>query len=66
MKTAMQELLYKVNKMASNNIEVVKIYIKEGIEKEKQQIVDSYKAGDTDFNLESEGEDYYNKTFTNQ
>ena len=64
MKTAMQELLDKVNKMESKNIEVIKIYIKEGIEQEKQQIMDSFDSGVID-GLDVSCQQYYKNTFTN-
>lgn len=64
MKTAMQELLDKVNKMESKNIEVIKIYIKEGIEQEKQQIMDSFDSGVID-GLDVSCQQFYKNTFTN-
>lgn len=60
----MQELLDKVNKMESKNIEVIKIYIKEGIEQEKQQIMDSFDSGVID-GLDVSCQQFYKNTFTN-
>lgn len=62
MKTAIEELIEKVNAMKSESINVVKIYIYEAREKEKQQIIDAYDNGTIDgFDISSE--DYYNQKF---
>lgn len=61
-KTAMQLLQDKVNKMSSNNIEIIKIWIKEYMIDEKKQLIEAY--DDALGSCESlDGLEYYAKKF---
>jgi hypothetical protein len=63
MKTAMELLIEKIDKMESNNISIIKIWANELLEKEKQQIEEAFDFGyDRD---DMSGEEYFNNTYKN-
>ena len=80
MKTAMQDVLNLVEQMFANakTIEVesamndiINIITQEGLEKEKEQIMEAYRQGLQDYTKHDEGEvirkeQYYNKTYKNE
>jgi hypothetical protein len=53
MKTAMELLIEKIDKMESKNISVIKIWANELLEKEKQQIIDGFNAGYRESEIDS-------------
>jgi hypothetical protein len=80
MKTAMQDVLNLVEQMFANakTIEVesamndiINIITQEGLEKEKEQIMEAYRQGLQDYTKHDEGEvirkeQYYNETYKNE
>ena len=60
-KTAMQLLQDKVNKMSSNNIEIIKIWIKEYMIDEKKQLIEAYRDGFLSDDIKLSSEYYTNK-----
>lgn len=64
-KTAMQLLQDKVDKMSSNNIEIVKIWIKEYMIDEKKQTIEAYDSALSNCEV-SNGLEYYTNKFNKQ
>jgi hypothetical protein len=68
MKTAMQELLDDIQKHIKvdwpMNI-VIRTAINNALEKEKEQIIDAYTEGYTNWDSEMTSIEYYNQTYNN-
>ena len=60
METTMEQLIAKINKMESNNISVIKIWANELLEKEKQQLKESYDKGYSD-GIETASNDIFSR-----
>ena len=60
METTMEQLITKINKMESNNISVIKIWANELLEKEKQQLKESYDKGYSD-GIETASNDIFSR-----
>lgn len=73
MKTAMQELIDYLQEQLDDDFDSRTKYIQEfcqkSLEKEKQQIIDSFDNGQANYTLPKDfetGKDYYNETFKNK
>ena len=62
MKTPLKELLEFLEQGETSN-EDLHLKIDELLEKEKQVIIDSWNAGNENFDYRTEAEDYYDQTF---
>jgi hypothetical protein len=67
MKTAMQELIEKLNNVKPTefcSIDTIREWSKELLEKEKEQIIDAYYGKINGvFGYREEGQEYYNQTY---
>ena len=66
MKTPMQELIEKLNNVKPTefcSIETIKGWAEAMLEKEKEQIIDAWWDGVSNWDNESTAEQYYNETF---
>jgi hypothetical protein len=70
MKTAMQELRCLVQSMlqngGDNDLWAVLSHIDDKLEKEKEQIIQSFRAGNLSFGYGFNAEEFYNKNYKNE